>query len=90
MKLTAFIQIFIPIVGIHGSLNVENVSKVICSLSRFNHADIFKGVSDQIKLTKSLYRKCNIKVRVLGDILDTGQMEVILFAYHKQDNKETL
>ena len=91
MMWTMFTPILVSFFGICGSINEEEVSKVTCALSRFNHADIFKETPKKpIKLSKNLFRECFIKVRIVSNIRDIGKTQVILFANHERDNKETL
>ena len=85
-----FITIFISFFGICGSINEEEVSKVTCALSRLNYADIVKKMPiHPIKLSKTLFKECCIKVRIVSNVRDIGKNQFILFASHERDNQET-
>ena len=86
-----FITTIISFIGICDSINEEQISKVTCALSKFNYADIFKETStNPIKLSKKLYQECYIKVKIVSNVGNIGKNQVILFANHERDNKETL
>ena len=69
----------------------QNISKVICLFSQFENADIFKGaLLKPIKMSKELFRQCNIKVKIVYDMKAFESTELISFAYKGSNNKETL
>ena len=72
-------------------MNYENISKVICYFSRFENADIFKGsLIGEIKLSKELFKNCNIKIKVLSGVKKFENSQLISFVHHGMNNKETL
>ena len=62
------------------------MSKVICALSRHETANILQGhLTKTLALSKHLFKKCNIKVKI---ILEESfvKTDVITFLFHeKQD-----
>ena len=70
-------------------LNEEKISKVICTFSRFQNIDIFRGsLKEPNKLSKNLFKECNLKVRMVKSGLDdVGKEDVILFAYNEMHMK---
>ena len=71
MELAIFTLLLLSNVGYCQSFDAQNISKIICSLSRSSHADIFKQeLVDSIKLSKDLFQECNIRVRIVFDVSD--------------------
>ena len=69
----------------------QNISKVVCLFSRFENADVFKGALPKpVKLSKELFKECNIKVKIVSDMKDFESTAFISFAYKGSNNKETL
>ena len=72
-------------------INEQEISKVICLFSQFENADIFKGaLVKPIKLSKELFKQCNIKVKIVSDMKAFDSRALISFAYKRSNNKETL
>ena len=91
MELAIFTLLLLSNVGYCQSFDAQNISKIICSLSRSSHADIFKQeLVDSIKLTKDLFQECNIRVRIVFDVSDNVKHDFILFASQQQDKKARL
>ena len=92
MKLMIFTLLLISNLGYCQSFSVQNISKIICSLSRSSHADIFNDkLVDSIKLSKDLFQQCNTRVRIVFDIGgNDDKHDFILFASHQQDTKASL
>ena len=74
------------------AMKEENVSKIVCTLSRLKEVDLVKGpLLKPIILSKKLFYECNIKLRIVT--LDTekiGQNDILLLANYGRDDKETL
>ena len=88
MELAIFTLLLLSNVGYCQSFDAQHISKIICSLSRSSHADIFKQeLVDSIKLSKDLFQECNIRVRIAFDVSDNGKHDFILFASQQQDKK---
>ena len=88
MELAIFTLLFLSNVGYCLSFDAQNISKVICSLSKSNHVDIFKQeLVDTIKLSKYLFQGCNIRVRIVFNVSDKVKHDFILFASQQQDKK---
>ena len=80
----------ISVVSIY-SIEYESISKVICYFSRFENADIFKGaLVGEMKLSKELLRNCDIKIKVLSNVMDFDSSQLISFFHHGSKNKEPL
>ena len=91
MELAIFTLLLLSNVGYCQSFDAQNISKIICSLSRSSHADIFKQeLVDSIKLSKDLFQECNIRVRIVFDVSDNVKHDFILFAFQEQDEKARL
>ena len=91
MEFTIFTLLLFSNLGHCQSFNVQNISKIICSLSRSSHADIFNDkLVDSIKLSKYLFQQCNIRVRIVFDVRGNNMHDFILFASHQQDTKASL
>ena len=91
MELAIFTLLLLSNVGYCQSFDAQNISKIICSLSRSSHADIFKQeLVDSIKLSKDLFQECNIRVRIVFDVRGNNTRDFILFASHQQDTKASL
>ena len=91
MKLISWIIIFYSLVG--ASYEDEGkISKVICLFKRFTNTDIFENefMPDRKKLSKRLFKECNLQVRIVSDQTQIGKNDFISFAYQENDNKETL
>ena len=69
--------------------NEENKAKVICHFKRFANTDILK-MPESLKLSKILFKKCKMQVRIMSDIEKIGGNDLISFAYQKNENKESL
>ena len=91
MELAIFTLLFLSNVGYCQPFDAQNISKIICSLSRSSHVDIFKQeLVDSIKLSKDLFQECNVRVRIVFDVSDNVKRDFILFASQKQDKKAQL
>ena len=85
-----YLFLYICIVSIH-SIEDESISKVICYFSRFKNADIFKGtLIGEVKLSKELLRNCDIKIKVMSNVIDFDSSQLISFLHHGTNNKEPL
>ena len=69
--------------------NEENKAKVICHFKRFANTDILE-MPESLILSKILFKKCKMQVRVVSDHEKIGRNELISFASQKHDNKESL
>jgi hypothetical protein len=45
---------------------------------------------ESLKLSKILFKKCKMQVRIMSDIEKIGGNDLISFASQKNDNKESL
>ena len=69
--------------------NEENKAKVICHFKRFANTDILE-MPGPLKLSKILFKKCKMQVRVVSDLEKISGNDLISFASQKHDNKESL
>ena len=91
MKATIFTLLLISNLGYCQLFSVQNISKIICTLSRSSHADIFNDkLVDLIKLSKDLFQQCNVRVRIVFDVRGNNTHDFILFASHQKDTKASL
>ena len=91
MELIVFTLLIFPNLGYGQSFSIQNISKIICSLSRSSHADIFnEELVNSIKLSKYLFHQCNIRVRIVFDARGNDKRDFILFASYQQDIKVSL
>ena len=73
------------------SVSEENISKVICSISRFKYANIFVGtLRTPMKLSKKLQKECDVKVKIVEDPEKFDDTDIISFAKNNKENKEIL
>ena len=88
---TILLLIFVFFRTIH-AMKEEKVSKIVCALIRFKEIEIIKGpLIKPIVLSKKLFHECNIKLRIVThDTVKIGHNDIILFANHERDDKETL
>ena len=69
----------------------ENISEVICSISRFKYANIFVGtLRKSMKLSKKLQKECDVKIKIVEDPEKFDDTDVISFAKNNKENKEIL
>ena len=88
MKPTTFTILLLSVFSISLSFNQKKISKVICSLSRTKTANLLRHSSaNSIKLSKSLFQECNIKVKVISNVKDFKN-DFISFTNPKKNNKE--
>ena len=74
-----------------GFISEEKISKVVCSFSRLENANIYtRSLAEPFKLAKQLFKECNIKIKFVSNIKDFDDNDLISFAFEKQNNKETL
>ena len=70
--------------------NEENEANVICHFfKRSANTDILK-MPGPLKLSKILFKKCNMQVRIVSDPEEIGRNDLISFASQKNENKESL
>ena len=69
--------------------NEENKAKVICYFKRFANTDILE-MPEPLKLSKLLFKKCKMQVRIVSDLQIIGKNDIISFATQKNNNKESL
>ena len=69
--------------------NEESNAKVICHFKRFANTDILE-MPEPLKLSKLLFKKCKMQVRIVTDLQKIGKNDIIFFASQKSDNKESL
>ena len=73
------------------SVSEENISEVICSISRFKYANIFVGtLRKPIKLSKKLQKECDVKLKIVEDPEKFDDIDIISFAENNKENKEIL
>ena len=73
------------------SVSEENISEVICSISRFKYANIFVGtLRKPIKLSKKLQKECDVKIKIVEDPEKFDDIDIISFAENNKENKEIL
>ena len=73
------------------SVNEENIGKVICSMSRFNYANIFVGtLRNPIKLSIKLRKKCDINIKIVDDSQKFEDVDMISFAEYDKENEGNL
>ena len=73
------------------SVSEENIVKVICSMSRFNYANIFVGtLRNPIKLSKKLRKKCDIQIKIVDNAQKFEDVEMISFAEYDKENEGNL
>ena len=84
-----FTFIFVLLFRANHSIDIDKISKVICYFSRFHHAEIFKTDQSFIHLSKSMFKECNIKVKIVQEASEIGN-ELIMFVQHGNDAKERL
>ena len=88
MELAIFTLLLLSNVEYCLSFDTQNISKIICSLSKSSHVDIFnQELVDSIKLSKDLFQECNIRVRIVFDVSDNVKHDFILFASQQQDKE---
>ena len=92
MRVSTYLPFLLYLLPTCHLTNVEKYSKVVCSLSRFKEIELLTGtLTSSIKLSKSLFQECNIKLRVVAaDTHGSWQKDMIIFANHKRALKETL
>ena len=91
MRSTFVILLTITLYSSCTCISEKNISKVVCLFSRFENADVFKGaLLKPVKLSKELFKQCNIKVKIVSDMKMFESTALISFAYKGSDNKETL
>ena len=81
--LISFVSIFLAI----NSLNMIGINKVICHFSKFHYAEILKGESAIVNISKTLFKECDIKVKVVSDLKELKK-DFILFTKHNSNEKE--
>ena len=69
--------------------NKENKAKVICQFKRFANTDILE-MPESLKLSKILFKKCKMQIRIVSDLEKIGRNDLISFASQKNENKESL
>ena len=67
----------------------EKKAKVICHFKRLANTDILK-MPEALKLSKILFKKCKMQVRIMSDFEEIGRNDLISFASEKNDNKGSL
>ena len=67
----------------------EIKAKVICHFKRLANTDILE-MPEAVKLSKILFKKCKMQVRIISDFEEIGRNDLIYFASEKNDNKESL
>ena len=73
------------------SVSEENISEVICSISRFKYANIFVGtLRKPMKLSKKLQKECDVKIKIVEDPEKLDDIDIISFAENNKENKEIL
>ena len=89
MKAFIVLLLLVQIFREYGCENLMGITKIICHFSMFNHADFLKGERSMIKISKTLSKECDIKVRFLSDISDVEDF-LVLFINQQTNNKETI
>lgn len=78
MKAFIVLLLLVQIFREYGCENLIGITKIICHFSMFNHADFLKGERSIIKISKTLSKECDIKVRIVSDLEQLGE-DFILF-----------
>ena len=90
MELLATALTFLLIFTMALSFDNQKICKAICSLSKSRNVDLFLDtLVHPIKLSKTLYQECGIKVRFLSNISDVE--DFLVLSINQQNNeKETI
>ena len=67
----------------------EIKAKVISHFKRLANTDILE-MPEVVKLSKILFKKCKMQVRIISDFEEIGRNDLIYFASEKNDNKGSL
>ena len=91
MKFFSLIIIFYSLFGASYE-DERKISQVICLFKRFTNTDIFENefMPNRKKLSKRLFKECNLQVKIVSDQSQIGKNDFVSFAYQENDNKETL
>ena len=63
------------------------INKVICHFSKFHYAEILKGESAIVNISKTLFKECDIKVKIVLDLKEL-KTDFVLFMKHNSNDKE--
>ena len=67
MKSVILLAAFISLIKVNYAFNSKGISEAICYLSRLPYADIYKGNESMIQISKILFKKCNMPVRIITE-----------------------
>ena len=81
---------FLLLLPITNSIDEKSIAKVICSLNPFKEVDVLRGINgDSVKLSKSLQKECNMKLRfVTSSVVEIGKKGIVSFASDEMNNKK--
>ena len=85
-----FVICFLFLLPITHSVDEKIIAKVICSLNRFKEVDILRGIfGDSVKLSKSLQKECNMKLRFIASSnVEIGRKDIVSFVSDEMNNKK--
>ena len=87
MKSFRFLVIFVLLFGANHCLDTIGISKVICHFTRFNYAEILSGENAVVNITKTLFKECDMKVKIVSHLRELKE-DFILVTKHENNNKE--
>ena len=72
MKSVTLLAAFFSVIKVIYAFNSKGISEAICYLSRSPYADIYKGDKSILGISKILFKKCNMTVRVITEAEEIG------------------
>ena len=85
MKLITILVAFVLLIKVNIAFNPKGVSEAICYLSRLTYADIYKGDESIIQVSKMLFKKCNMTVRIISGAEGIGRDMIGFVNFGKND-----
>ena len=56
---------FVLLIKVNYAFNSKEISEAICYFNKLPYADIYKGDESIIQISKVLFKKCNMTVRII-------------------------
>ena len=72
MKSVTLLAAFVLLIEVNYAFNSKEISEAICYFSRLPYADIYKGDESIIQISKILFKKCNMTVRIITEAEEIG------------------
>ena len=85
MKSVTLLAAFVLLIKVNYAFNLKEISEAICYFNKLPYADIYKGDESIIQMSKILFKKCNMTVRIVSEAKGIGHGMIAFVNFGNND-----